>query len=164
MDTMSVYITVYSEDLEDGETGAWFTLPFDYDKVEEILGIDIQYENYTVQGDELPFDIDDDITVEELNDRYNMYEELPDYIKDNLDEIIGYFDTFEGLYDFHEYIICYSGCESIAALVREYSDTERFGEIPVHLKDFIDYEAYIKTIDIASDFIETNNGVIEIPY
>ena len=38
------------------------------------------------------------------------------------------------------------------------------GEIPSHLQNYIDYEAYGRDLEIEGTFIETSRGICEIPY
>ena len=38
------------------------------------------------------------------------------------------------------------------------------GEIPSHLQNYIDYEAYGRDLSFEGKFIETNRGICEIPY
>ena len=38
------------------------------------------------------------------------------------------------------------------------------GDIPPHLQNYIDYEAYVRDLELGGRFIETSRGMCEIPY
>ena len=38
------------------------------------------------------------------------------------------------------------------------------GDIPPHLQNYIDYEAYGRDLELGGRFIETSRGMCEIPY
>ena len=58
--------------------------------------INEQYEKYAIHDtDNFPIAIGEYISVEELNEMYEMIEELPDYIVECLGEFISYYGTLE---------------------------------------------------------------------
>ena len=61
--------------------GAWFTFPIDEEDVKEKIGLNEQYEEYAIHDtDNFPIAIGEYVSIEELNEMYEMIEELPDYI------------------------------------------------------------------------------------
>lgn len=78
MEEMRVQIEA-REPTDDEIRAFWFTLPIDTEQVEELLGIDVDTDYYYITGKELPFadEVQEDTTVEKLNDLYSTYENLP---------------------------------------------------------------------------------------
>ena len=55
-----------------------------------------QYEEYAIHDtDNFPIEIGEYISIEELNEMYELIEELPDYIVECLDEFISHYGTLE---------------------------------------------------------------------
>ena len=81
IDDMAVYIANLGKYNEGCLVGAWFTFPIDEEDVKEKIGLNEQYEEYAVHDTEnFPIDIGEYVSIEELNEMYEMIEELPDYI------------------------------------------------------------------------------------
>ena len=60
-------------------------------------------------------------------------------------------------------IILYSGCETMTDVAYYLIDeVQALGEIPSHLQNYIDYEAYGRDLDIEGIFIATNAGICEV--
>ena len=73
-------VQIEAREPTDGEIRAfWFTLPIDTEQVEELLGIDVDTDYYSITGKELPFadEVQEDTTIERLDDLYHTYESLP---------------------------------------------------------------------------------------
>ena len=81
---MQVYIANLGKYNEGELVGAWFTPPIDYDEMAERIGLNDQYEEYAIHDYELPFDIDEYTSIEEINRLCEMVEDLPEDILDNL--------------------------------------------------------------------------------
>lgn len=60
--------------------GAWFTLLVDYDEMAKPIGLNNRYEEYAIHDYELPFEIDEYTTIEEVNRLCEMVEDLPEDI------------------------------------------------------------------------------------
>lgn len=43
-------------------------------------------------------------------------------------------------------------------------ETGSLGEVPVHLQNYIDFQAYGRDLEIEGTFIATNHGMFEILY
>lgn len=79
-------VQIEAREPTDGKIRAfWFTLPIDTEKVEELLGIDVDTDYYYITGKELPFadEVQEDTTVGKLNDLYHTYENLPSDLKED---------------------------------------------------------------------------------
>lgn len=91
-------VQIEAREPTDGEIRAfWFTLPIDTEQVEELLGIDVDTDYYYITGKELPFadEVQEDTTVEKLNDLYHTYENLPSDLKEDYTELMCYFTDLE---------------------------------------------------------------------
>ena len=79
-DDMAVYIANLGRYNEGYLVGAWFTFPIDEEDVKEKIGLNEQYEEYAIHDtDNFPIEIGEYISIEELNEMYELIEELPDY-------------------------------------------------------------------------------------
>ena len=84
-------VQIEAREPTDGEIRAfWFTLPIDTEQVEELLGIDVDTDYYSITGKELPFadEVQEDTTIEKLDDLYHTYEELASYLKGTYTELM----------------------------------------------------------------------------
>ena len=96
IDDMAVYIANLGKYNEGYLVGAWFTFPIDEEDVKEKIGLNEQYEEYAIHDtDNFPIAIGEYVSIEELNEMYEMIEELPDYIVECLDEFISHYGTLE---------------------------------------------------------------------
>ena len=96
VDDMAVYIANLGKYNEGYLVGAWFTFPIDEEDVKEKIGLNEQYEEYAIHDtDNFPIAIGEYVSIEELNEMYEMIEELPDYIIECLDEFISHYGTLE---------------------------------------------------------------------
>jgi len=104
IDDMAVYIANLGKYNEGYLVGAWFTFPIDEEDVKEKIGLNEQYEEYAIHDtDNFPIAIGEYISIEELNEMYEMIEELPDYIVECLDEFISHFGIPPSLQNYIDY-------------------------------------------------------------
>ncbi|RKQ28108.1 hypothetical protein EYA86_10890 [Mediterraneibacter sp. gm002] len=144
----------------------WFTFPIDEEDVKEKIGLNEQYEEYAIHDtDNFPIAIGEYVSIEELNEMYEMIEELPDYIVECLDEFISHYGTLEEVVEHKDDIYYYPDCETMTDVAYYYIDElQALGDIPPSLQNYIDYEAYGRDLDMGGCFIETSRGMCEIPY
>ena len=162
MEEMRVYVANLGKYNEGELVGAWFEPPIDYDEMAERIGLNEFYEEYAIHDYELPFDIDEYTPIEEVNRLCEMVSDLPEYIQDNLKELQSYFGSIEELCEHQDDIIYYPNCEDMADVAREMVEEGALGEIPAHLQNYIDYEAYGRDLSYGGTFVETRDGVFEI--
>lgn len=165
MEEMSVYIANLGKYNEGELVGAWFSPPIDFEIVKERIGLDDDYEEYAIHDYELPFDIDEYTSIEEVNRLCEMVLELPDEIQSELRQFLMYYSSIEELYESHDEIIHYTDCEDMADVAHYLiEETSILGEVPVHLQNYIDYEAYGRDLALSGNFLTTGHGIFEIPY
>ncbi|RGZ82576.1 antirestriction protein ArdA [Anaerobutyricum hallii] len=160
IDDMAVYIANLGKYNEGYLVGAWFTFPIDEEDVKEKIGLNEQYEEYAIHDtDNFPIAIGEYVSIEELNEMYEMIEELPDYIVECLDEFISHYGTLEEVVEHKDDIYYYPDCETMTDVAYYYIDElQALGDIPPSLQNYIDYEAYGRDLDMGGCFIETSEG------
>ena len=156
IDDMAVYIANLGKYNEGYLVGAWFTFPIDEEDVKEKIGLNEQYEEYAIHDtDNFPIAIGEYVSIEELNEMYEMIEELPDYIVECLDEFISHYGTLEEVVEHKDDIYYYPDCETMTDIAYYYIDElQALGDIPPSLQNYIDYEAYGRDLDMGGCFIE----------
>lgn len=141
---------------------AWLMLPIHETKLKELLGIEPESEDYRITEKELPFpdDVSESTTIETLNDLYRMYESLPAGIKEEYPAFLKYYSNLEELYNYRESIIHHAGCHDMADVARH-----MLAKSPAHglIAKYFDYEACGQYLADNGRFIETKQGIYEIP-
>ena len=161
---MRVYITNLGK-YNDGELiGEWFILPIDFEEVKERIGLNNEYEEYAIHDWELPFEISEYTSIEEINRLCSMAEELASM---DMGEAISdiqnsFFSSFQELYEHKDDIIYYPECNDMTDVAYYLiNECGALGEIPTSIQDYIDYEAYGRDLEISGSFVITNHGVFE---
>ena len=159
VDDMAVYIANLGDYVEGGVKGAWFRFPLNEEEIRERIGLNGRYEEYA----NFPCELEEYTSIEELNRIYELIQDFPEEVLDNLDDFISYYGDLEELADHIDDIICYSGCETMADVAYQKIYEENvLGEIPPAFFHYIDCEAYGRDIEIEDYFIETRYGMCEI--
>lgn len=167
MEEMCVYIANLGKYNEGESVGAWFVPPVEYEELQERIGLDDQYEEYAIHDYELPFDVEEFTSLEEINRLCDLARELEDTpIANAMREIQrAFFSSFEDMAEHKDDIICYSDCEDMEDVARYFiEETGALGEIPSSLQNYIDYEAYGRDLEISGNFLVTAYGVFEYVY
>ena len=134
---MAVYIANLGKYNEGELVGAWFTFPIDEDDVAERIGLN----------------------------KYEMVQELPEYIAEALDEFISHYGSLEEVAEHKDEVYYYPDCDDMTDVAYYYIDElQALGDIPPSLQNYIDYEAYGRDLDMGGCFIQTSRGMCEIPY
>lgn len=165
MNDMQVYIANLGKYNEGELVGAWFKLPVDFEEVKEKIGLDDEYEEYSIHDYELPFDIDEYTPLEELNRLYELVCDLPEDLQSELSALLTHFSSIEELSEHQDDIILHSGCDDMADVARYYiEETGMLGEVPANLQNYIDYESFGHDLELSGTFIHTSRGIFEIIY
>ncbi len=163
MEEMKVYIANLGKYNEGELVGAWFTPPIDIEKVKEVIGLNGEYEEYAIYDYELPFEIGEYESIEEINRLCEMVSELPEYVQAELSELESYFCNMKELCEHVDDIDLYSDCENMEEVARYLiEETGLLGEVPATLQNYIDYKAYGRDLEMEGNFVVTNHGVFEI--
>lgn len=162
MEQMRVYIANLGKYVEGELVGSWFIPPIDFDEVKKQIGLNKYYEEYAIHDYELPFEIDEYTSVDEINRMCELVEGLPDYIRMELKNLLGFFVDLDDLNEHMEDIIYYPECEDMEDVAREYiEESGNLDVIPDFLHPYIDYEALGRDIEIEGNFIITYSGVYQ---
>jgi len=162
MEEMRVYIANLGKYNEGELVGAWFTPPVDWDEVKERIGLNDEYEEYAIHDYELPFDIEEYTPIEEINRLCEMVSELPDYIQEELHDLLTFFSSIEELCDHKDDIFHYPDCDDMEDVARHLiEETGALGEVPTSLQNYIDYEAYGRDLELEGSFVVTSHGIFE---
>lgn len=145
----------------------WFDLPIDTALFEEVQGIDAESDNYYITDKELPFadEVREDTTILELNELYEMYQRLPDGIREEYKAFLVYYENLEELYNYRNSILSYPDCKSMIDVAKEKAKTDPvFRDLSEDCQEYyFDYEAYADDLKTNGRFIETEHGIFEIP-
>ena len=160
-------VQVETKEPINGEIRAgWFTLPIDTALFEEVLGID-ETDDYYITDKELPFadEVREDTTVAELNDLYEMYQRLPDGIREEYKAFLAYYETMANLYIYRNTIISYPNCKSVIDVARQKLMNDPTFK---HLSEdcqayYFDFEAYASHLQEHGKFLVTEHGTFELP-
>lgn len=145
----------------------WFDLPIDTTLFEEMLGIDIESDSYYITDKELPFadEVREDTTILELNDLYEMYQRLPDGIREEYRAFLVYYENLEELYNYRNVILSYPDCKSMIDVARQkLANDPVFKNLSEDCQEYyFDYEAYASQLEENRRFLQTEHGIFEIP-
>ncbi|EKZ0193376.1 antirestriction protein ArdA [Enterococcus faecalis] len=162
---MKVYIANLGKYNEGELVGNWFFPPIDFDIVKEQIGLNDEYEEYSVHDYELPFEVDEYTSISEINRKCALIEELEgtDFYY-NISEFMNcWFNDIEELIENKDDIICYPDCDSMEDVARYYvEETGALGEVPSNLQNYIDYRALGRDMEIEGNFLITPYGVFEL--
>jgi|SRR5699024_5291449 len=162
---MQVYIANLGKYNEGELMGAWFTPPIDMEDVKERIGLNAEYEEYAIHDFELPFDVGEYTPIDEINrlcERISELEGTPLYHV--LSEVQGYwFGSLDELLESQDDIIHYADCADMSDVARYFiEETGALGEVPTHLQNYIDYDAFGRDLEIEGNFLETSHGIFEL--
>lgn len=145
---------------------SWFDLPIDELEFKEIIGVDAESNDYQIIDKKIPFpDITETTTIDELNDLYRMYENLPIGIQEELPAFMAYYSNLDELHNYRHDIIHYANCNSMTDVARHVlSDDPAFNTLSEDCMRYFDYEAYGQSLDENGRFIKTDHGIFEIPW
>lgn len=151
------------------QKSAWFTLPIYEDELSEALGIEEDSEDFTVTDTDLPYDFikagDETITLDEINDIYHMFEDLPSSIQDEIEAIMEEYDCLEDLHEQRNNIYYHSGCSNMADVAKEIlNETGELRNLPEYLQEHFDYASYGESLEEDGTWVITSSGVFELPY
>lgn len=161
---MQVYITNLGKYNEGELVGAWFQPPISLEEVKEKIGLNSQYEEYAIHDYELPFEINEYTSISEINRLCSLVSEIEGTpIFKEIKEIQNmWFSNLEDLINHKDDIFYYPDCDSMEDVAAYYiEETGQLGEVPSNLRNYIDYQALGRDMEMEGNFLVTNNGVFE---
>ena len=146
--------------------GKWVELPTTTDELDEAIAY-----ARTEDCEEVMISDYEGIKCEEydniydINERAEMLSDLDDDEAEIFEAVlddVGDFDEALRIVEDHDYLY-YSGCCTMEEVARMYcEDTGLLAEIPVYLRDYFDFEAYGRNMEMSGNFIELSDGFVEI--
>ena len=110
-----------------------------------------------------PCELEEYTSIEELNRIYEMIQDFPEEVLDNLDDFISYYGDLEELADHIGDIICYSGVKLwLMWRIRRFMKKMYLEKYHLPFFHYIDCEAYGRDIEIQDYFVKTRYGMCEI--
>lgn len=120
-------------------------------------------DGYYILDYDLPFEIDEEITLEELNRLCRMVIELEPYMQDDLDVLLNYGYSLEQVYDEKNDITFYRGYDNMTDLAYYLvDDCGVLGKIPDRAKLYFNYEAYGNNLEINGKYIIGRHGIYQM--
>lgn len=141
-------------------------MPIDEEEFLEKLGVDAESEDYRIVDKELPFtdDVNEDSSIDRLNDLYFTFESLPADLKEDCAELLSWFTDLDELHSYRNDIIHYSWCKNMADVAKHLLDNDpAFAGSEERFVRYFDFEAYGQYPDDNGRFMETEHGIYELP-
>ena len=163
IEDMQIYVVNLGKYTEGEETGAWFNVPVNMEELKETLGLNEEYEEYAIHDYDLPFEISEYESIEEINRRCRMLDEVPEEMLGDLKDIQGaFFTSFDEMMEHLGDIVYYGGCEDMTDLAMYMiRDCNMWGEIPEKVLNYIDYEAVGRDLEIGGFYLIASRGIFE---
>lgn len=157
------YLKLLIKNINTGKK-AWFPYPFDMDEIRKTLHLkDNEYKiiNY---NSSMPIYLRQFTTIGIIEEDYEKYLSLPDYIRNNIDEISDVVGDIEDIVDAitKNKVTLYPNCKNEYDLAREM--LKQRNDIPNDVKGSINLNSYIYDTTMNSDIIKTPDGIIVIKY
>ena len=146
----------------------WLELPATDEEIKaamDEIGINERYEEWFITDYECSYlQINEYDSIDELNEIAEALDDLDDYEKDIVKALLdeGY-DLDEAL-EIKDDCIVWSDCDDMADVAYQMYEEGLLGDIPEHLINYIDWEAYGRDLSFEAQFIESKsfNGYIEV--
>lgn len=172
--TLSVFITNLGKYNEGELVGDWLKLPTDYETLHETLkdiGIGGRYEEWFITDYECSISGMTDYlgeyeNLDELNYMAELIYELSKYDEEKLEAVLDYespmgaSNVIEIIMNLDDYSV-YSSIEDDEDLGRYYIEELDALDVPEHLRNYIDYEAYGRDVRFSTDGNFTSYGWVE---
>lgn len=160
---MRVHITNYHQNNDTQMQSATFTLPIQIDELKDKLNLSPN-DSYIITDYELPFDISQEESIDEINRLYHIANELSDFfpLEDIPALIKTYFNDIDELYDQKDTLLYIAGGNIDDALYYLYP--EMFSSPNEEVFDYNMYQYYQAQMEntishIESRSLETINGI-----
>lgn len=144
----------------------WVSLPATDEIIEEAkkaIGINEHYEEWFISDFECDYyEVGEYENLEELNEIAETVEALDDWEMDIVKALLNEGYSLEEAIETAPDCIIYDDCDDMSDVAYRMYEEGILGEIPDHLINYIDWEAYGRDISFDGHWIETENGYIEV--
>lgn len=140
----------------------WFKYPFDMDEITKTLHI--LGDEYTIIDSDSSMPVYSYDNIECIVEDYNEYLLLPEYIKTNINKILGTVDGIKYIFTAvnENRVNLYTGCDDKYDYAREL--LKSIYDVSDEAMDYIDFDKYLDDVAMDTYIIETPDGIIEIKY
>ncbi|MFI3618569.1 antirestriction protein ArdA [Enterococcus avium] len=153
-----IYIANLSKYVGGTIQGGWFDLPVEYSEIVAKLGLNESEEETIILDYEAPFMIHEYDGLDYLNERYELYSELPSEVRDNAKILIGdLFYSEEDLLENHEDVTFLPDVDTDEKLGSYWVD-EGLISVPKELIYYIDTEALGRDIRMNGEITYVTEG------
>lgn len=171
--SMKIFLTILGKYNEGYLIGKWVKLPIPADKLKEVLdeiGINEEYEEYFITDYETTFSgmreaIGEYTSIEALNELAEAIEELSEYEQEKLEAVLecelchSIQDVRAALDSLDDYDLI-DGIDDDEQLGYYYAEEVGCIDIPQHLRNYFNYEAYGRDIRLEGNITYTSCGCL----
>lgn len=138
----------------------WYTCPLDKDAI--FNDLDIENEHYTIPNYEAPCSLQFCETIDDVIDEYDAYLMLPEYLQDNMGDIMEVCDSIKDVLEYYNdgSLHFYPEHKTVYDYLRQ--SIEESGKVSEDMLDYIDYDKYLDDYEVCYHLIETKDGIIVI--
>lgn len=114
-------VLIEAKESVDGEIrSSWFDLPIDEAEFLDKLGVEVDSNDYSIIEKKLPFwdDVEENISIERLNELYSMYVDLPVGIREEYSVFLEHYSGLDELHNCRNSILHYEDCKSMIDVAR----------------------------------------------
>ncbi len=155
-----VNLTKYTEGIPAGE---WFSLPIDEEEVRRRMRAYGECNEIVVHDFNLPFRINEYISLKELNWEWELANDLPEELQKELSVLLEWFHSVEELSNQQENLVFYEGIQDMEELAIRYVEEMGYLEqIPEKLRHCIDYVALGEQMETEGNFLFGKTGIFEV--
>ena len=143
----------------------WFNLPIDYELVFDLVGVEVDSDDYQIIDMKLPFagDIVKTTSVRRLNKLYFDYMDLQPEVQQAYKDLIPYFGGVEDLLQKSEEFLFYPECHNIMDVARyRLEHNIEFSALSEKGKKYFNLEAYAHELDEKGRYAVCNNGMFKL--
>lgn len=161
---LSVYLTNLGKYNEGYLIGEWVELPVTDEELEAVLeriGINERYEEYFITDYESDYGLtaNEYSSIEDLNEQAEQLDDLDEWELDIVTALLSEGYTLEEALDKYEDVMVYSDCHDMTDVAYAYiEETGLLNDVPDHLRNYFDYEAFGRDMSFEGQFIFTNDG------
>lgn len=160
---MRLYILNTTKPYRDDENdyaGAWFVCPVEFEEIKEKLGIE-KAEDFEIEDYELPFTLNPDMPLWEINTLCRMIQEIEGTpVGNEMQEIQAkWFQNIEDFIDNKDKIQHYAVSDSVALAEYLIMEEHYFGELPPELIEHIDFTSFGHKLEQSDEYLFTSSGV-----
>lgn len=145
----------------------WFDLPIDEAEFLDKLGVEIDSNDYSIIEKKLTFadDVEDNTSIERLNELYSMYVDLPVGIREEYLVFLEHYSGLDEIYNYRNSIFHYEDCKSMIDVARyKLAHDPAFTSLSEKCIRYFDFETYANHLQENGHFVETEKGIFEIPF